>query len=333
MEAASLSFRLIIGLTIAMALSPTYGAGEPVLEPVATIAMPGVKGRIDHLAVDLKRHRLFVAALGNNTVEVLDVERHRHEKSLPGFGEPQGVLYLPDPARLYVANGTADRLDILDGDSFALVKRVAKLADADNVRYDAAAGKVVVGYGKGALQMLDAGSGEASGEIRLPAHPESFQLERNGSRIFVNLPDTRQVAVVDRAKRQVSAKWDVPGARANFPMTLDEAGRRLFVGARSPAVMLVYDTDSGKVVAKVPIGGDTDDLFFDAERKRVYVICGEGRVDVFRQDDADHYSQTGTVKTSARARTGLFVPEERRLYVAAPAVDGTTARILVYRVP
>jgi len=332
MESPGLSLRLIAALALAMAIPFAYGADEPLLEPVATIPMPGVKGRIDHLAIDLKRHRLFVAALGNNTVEVLDVERQRHEKSLSGFGEPQGVLYLADRDRLYVANGSGDRLDILDGNSFASVKRIAKLADADNVRYDHAAGKVVVGYGKGALQIFDPVSGEAAGEIRLPAHPESFQLERNGSRIFVNLPDARQVAVVDRSKRAVTAAWDVPGARANFPMTLDEADRRLFVGARSPAVMLVYDTDSGKVVAKAPIGGDTDDLFFDAERKRVYVICGEGRVDVFRQDDADHYSQIGSVKTASRARTGLFVPEDGRLYVAAPAVDSAPARILVYRV-
>ena len=331
MESAGLSPRLIAGLAFAMAISSAYGAGEPVLEPVATIEMPGVKGRIDHLSVDLKRHRLFVAALGNDTVEVLDVERHRHEKSLPGFGEPQGVLYLPNPDRLYVANGTGDRLDILDGNSFASIKRIAKLADADNVRYDQMTGKVVVGYGKGALQVLDPGSGETTGEVRLPAHPESFQLERNGSRIFVNVPDARQVAVVDRSKRALVASWKVPGARANFPMTLDEAGRRLFIGARSPAMLLVYDTDSGKVVAKAPIGGDTDDLFYDAKRKRLYVICGEGRVDVFRQDDPDHYSQIGNVKTAGRARTGLFVPEEDRLYVAAPAVDGTPARILEYR--
>jgi DNA-binding beta-propeller fold protein YncE len=330
MESAGLSSRLIVALALAMALPATGGAAE-VLEAVGTIPMPGVKGRIDHLSIDLRRHRLFVAALGNNTVEVLDLDRQQREVSLPGFGEPQGVLYLPDPDRLYVANGSGGRVDILDGNSLVPVKRIAKLADADNVRYDDAAGKVVVGYGKGALQMLDPGSGEASGEIRLPAHPESFQLERNGNRIFVNLPDARQVAVVDRSKRAITAAWEVPGARSNFPMTLDEAGRRLFVGARSPALMLVYDIDSGKVVAKAPIGGDTDDVFFDAERKRVYVICGEGRVDVFRQDDADHYSQIGTVTTAARARTGLFVPDEGRLYVAAPAMDKAPARILVYR--
>jgi len=331
MESAGLSSSLIAGLALAMTIPSTYGAGEPPLEPVATIEMPGVKGRIDHLSVDLKRHRLFVAALGNNTVEVLDVERQRHEKSLPGFGEPQGVLYLADPDRLYVANGTGERLDILDGNSFASVKRIAKLPDADNVRYDHSAGKVVVGYGKGALQMLDPGSGEAAAEIRLPAHPESFQLERNGSRIFVNVPDARQVAVVDRSTRALVAAWEVPGARSNFPMTLDEAGRRLFVGARSPALLLVYDTASGKVVAKPQIGADTDDLFFDAKRKQLYVICGEGRVDVLRQEDPDHYSQIATVKTAPRARTGLFVPEEGKLYVAAPAVDGATARILVYQ--
>src|SRR5262245_6298310 len=332
MESAGVPLRLFFVLALLMATPTARAAGETPLELEATIPMPGVKGRIDHLSVDLKRHRLFVAALGNNTVEVLDVERNRHEKSLPGFGEPQGVLYLPDSNRLYVANGSADRVDVLDGDSFAAVKRVAKLADADNVRYDAAARQVVVGYGKGALQLFDAGSGESAGDIRLPAHPESFQLERNGSRIFVNVPDARQVAVVDRAKRTVVATWDVPGARSNFPMTLDEAGRRLFVGARSPALLLVYDIDSGKVVAKPSIGGDTDDIFFDAERKRVYVICGEGRVDVLRQDDADHYSALGTIKTATRARTGLFVPEEGRLYVAAPAAGEAPARILVYQV-
>jgi DNA-binding beta-propeller fold protein YncE len=331
-EPASVSLRLLVFLALGMAMPFTSAAGEAALELVATIPMPAVKGRIDHLAIDLKRRRLFVAALGNNTVEVLDVEHNRHEKSVPGFREPQGVLFLPELNRLYVTNGSGDRVDIFDGASLAPIKRIAKLDDADNVRYDAAQSKVVVGYGKGALHMLDTGSSESAGDIRLSGHPESFQLERNGSRIFINVPDARHVAVVDRARREVTATWDVPGARANFPMALDEAGRRLFVGTRSPALMLVYDTDSGKVVAKAAIGGDTDDIFFDAERKRVYVICGEGRVDIFRQESADRYAQEGSVRTAARARTGLFVPGEGRLYVAAPTVDRTPARILVYRV-
>ncbi|TMH64085.1 MAG: hypothetical protein E6H57_16205 [Betaproteobacteria bacterium] len=303
-----------------------------MLELVATIPMPGVKGRIDHFAADLKRHRLFVAALGNNTVEVLDVAGNRHEKSVAGFGEPQGLVHLPKSNRLFVANGSANRVDILDAGSLSVVKRLEQLDDADNLRYDAAAGKVVVGYGKGALRFMDADSGESSGEVRLAGHPESFQLETSGKRAFVNVPTAQHVAVVDRAKREVTATWSVAGAKANFPMALDEQGRRLFVGARSPAVMLVYDIDSGKVVAKLPIGGDTDDIFFDAARKRVYVICGEGRVDVFRQESADRYAHQGSVKTAPRTRTGLWVPEDRKLYVAAPAAGTSPARVLVYEV-
>src|SRR4029077_20919708 len=149
---------------------------------------------------------------------------------------------------------------------------------------------------------------------------------------FVNVPTAHHIAVVDRAKRAVVATWRVPDAQSNYPMRCDEPGRRLFVGARRPAVLLVYDIDSGKVVAKRPIGEDTDDIFFDPRRKRLYVICGEGRIDIIRQNDADHYSSEGTVRTAARARTGLLVPEEGLLYVAAPAAGTLPARLLAYRI-
>jgi len=330
MESASLSLTTTIGLALAMALSSAYSAGEPLLEPVATIEMPGVKGRIDHLAVDISGRKLYVAALGNNTVEVLDTAQNTHLKRLSGFGEPQGLAYVHDREALFVGNGSAGRVDIVDTKSFMPVLKVDKLDDADNVRYDAARKKVVVGYGKGALRTLDAQTGNSQGDVSLAGHPESFQLEPGGTRVFVNVPTAGHIAVVDTAKAQVTATWKI-SARANFPMALDAKSRRLFAGARSPAVVLVHDIDSGREVAKLNIGGDTDDLFFDAERKRLYVICGEGRVDVFRQDDADHYTTMGTVKTATRARTGLFVPEEGKLYVAAPAVDGAAARILVYR--
>jgi hypothetical protein len=320
---------VLLALTTATALA--QAADGAALELVATIPMPAVKGRIDHFAVDLKGQRLFVAALGNDTVEIVDVKRNRHAQSVAGFSEPQGVLYLPDTDRLYVANGGGDRVDILDGSSLAPLQRIEALADADNVRYDAAHRTVIVGHGKGALRILEAGAGGRAGDIRLAGHPESFQLEPNGPRIFVNVPEARQVAVVDREKRRTIATWKVPAER-NFPMALDAAGRRLFVGARSPAVMLVYDIDSGKVVARLPIGGDTDDIFFDAVRKRVYVICGEGRIDIFRQESADRYAHQGSVKTAPGARTGLLVPEERKLYVAARAAGASPARVLVYGV-
>jgi len=284
------------------------------------------------MALDAGRRRLLVAGLGHGTLEVLDLARSRGEGSIPGFGRPQGVAYVPESNRVYLANGSANRVDVLDARSFSPLMRVGGLDDADDVRYDAAAHQVLIGYGRGALRILDAATGRSEGDIPLSGHPEAFELEPNGKRAFVNVPEARQVAVVDRAARKVVATWETPGARANFPMALDAAGRRLLVGARAPAVMLVYDIDSGKVVATVPIGRDADDIFYDAERRRVLVVCGEGRVDVFRQETPDRYASEGSVRTAAHARTGLFVPPQRILYVAAPAGATWPARVLVYRV-
>jgi DNA-binding beta-propeller fold protein YncE len=316
---------------LASMLSAASIHAAPRLELESTIPLPGVKGRIDHLSVDVKGHRLFVAALGNDTVEVLDTQ-HGQRRSIAGLGEPQGVLFLADANRLFIANGQADRIDIVDGAALSVLKRIADMPDADNVRYDAAARKVVVGYGRGALRFIDPATGESGGEIHLPGHPESFQLEQTGALAFVNVPSAHAVVVADRQKRSIVAQWPTPQVSSNFPMALDEASHRLFIGARSPAVLLVYDTESGKVAARVEIGGDTDDLFYDARRKRIYVVCGEGRVDVIRQDTPDSYVAESSIETAPRARTGLFVPEESRLYVAAPAVGSSAARVLVYRV-
>ena len=324
--------RLLAAGALGAALLSARAAGAPALELAATIPLPGVEGRIDHLALDLARGRLFVAALGNGTLEVLDLGRNVDARSIAGFGEPQGLAYVPESNRLYVANGSANRVDVLDARTLAPRARIGGLEDADNVRYDAARRRLLVGYGRGAIRVLDADTGAPEGDIVLPGHPEAFEPEPGGGRVFVNVPEARQVAVADFAQRRVVAAWKLPGARANFPMALDAAGRRLFVGARAPHVMLVYDTDSGAVVAKLPIGRDADDIFYDAERRRVYVVCGEGRVDVFRQETAGRYAREGSVETAPRARTGLFVPQQRRLYVAAPAAGATPARVLVYRV-
>lgn len=329
MESAGISLGALAAV-LALAGPEAAAQAAPPLALVATIPMPGVKGRIDHFAVDADGHRLFVAALGNNTVEVLDTAAKKHLRSLTGFGEPQGVAYLPDSKLLYVANGSANRVDMLDGISFAMVKRIEQLDDADNVRYDAHARIVVVGYGSGALRLLHAKDATEAGDVRLAGHPESFQLETHGPRAFVNVPTARQIAVVDREKHQLLTTWPVD-ARANFPMALDEDGRRLFVGARAPAALLVYDIDSGRLVERQSIGGDTDDLFYDAERSRLYVICGEGRVDVLRRETPDHYVHQSMIKTAPRARTGVFVPEEGKLYVAAPASGASPARVLVYQ--
>ncbi len=313
------------------AVSPARPADELALTAGEVIELPTVSGRIDHLAIDLGRDRLYVAALGNDTVEVVDLKAAARKRSLHGFIDPQSAVYVPGLDRLFVSNGRGDHVDIIDGESLSRIKRIDGMQDADNMRLDPAARTLYVGYGKGGLRVLDAASGETAGDIPLSGHPESFQLEANGPRIFVNVPGAEHVAVVDRAKRVVVASWSLDGARANFPMAFDEAGRRLFVGTRLPALLLVYDIDSGRIVAKLEIGKDADDIFFDPARKRLYVICGEGRVDIVRQLDSDHYSLESSMNTAPRARTGLFVPETRRLYVAAPAIGPSSARVLVYR--
>jgi len=301
------------------------------LKQVAEIALPDVKGRIDHFGADLAGQRLFVAALGNDTVEVIDLKTNRHLRTLQGFAEPQGIYHVPQSGRLFISSGKADRVDVLDAKSLERMRSVDGLCDADNIRYDATSGKIYVAYEDG-LRILDASSGERAGDIVVPGHPESFQLETKGTRIFANVPKRLHIAVVDRAKGAVIDHWSLPAVAGNYPMALDEAGRRLFVGARLPATLAVYDLDTGKVVTKVPIGGDTDDLFFDAERKRLYVICGEGFVEVLRQESPDRYKKVQTVQTGPRARTGLFVPSERSLFVAQPASGDAPAKLRRYSV-
>jgi DNA-binding beta-propeller fold protein YncE len=198
------------------------------------------------MAVDVKGQQLFVAALGNNTVEVIDLREGKRVRSITGLHEPQGVGFVPDLNKLFVANAKSGACDIFDGASLKLLKSVKFSDDADNVRYDATERRVYVGYGSGGIGIIDAATGAHLGDIKLDGHPESFQLEKSVRRIFVNVPTLQKVAVVDREKRAVIAAWPVTEAGANFPMALDEEHHRLFVGARKPAKLIVFDTESGR---------------------------------------------------------------------------------------
>ena len=306
------------------------GAPQTPLTLVGTIDLPRVEGRIDHLAVDLAAQQLYVAALGNNTVEVLDVKGHTHLKSLPGFREPQGIAVVPDAKAVAVANGQGEGVQFIDATDFHPLQAVRLGDDSDNVRYDAAAHRVFVGFGGGALASINPGDGKVLGEAKLAGHPESFQLERSGSRIFVNVPDANQIAVIDRTGMTVAATWPVVAAKANFPMSLDEPNHRLFIGCRRPAKVLVYDTTTGKESGSFDIVGDTDDLFFDAARRRLYISGGEGFVDVFQEQDATHFGRVAHIPTAAGARTSLFVPDQSRLYLAVPHRGNQKAEIRIY---
>ena len=319
-------------LIVLAALPLAVASAQPPepLKPIATIALPNVSGRIDHLAFDAAHQHLFVAALGNDTVEILDSARNTHLKSLPGFHEPQGIAVASDFGAIAVANGDTGTLQLLDAETFATRWTVEAGEDADNVRYDAAAKQLYVAA-VGGLYRVDPASAKVTKGIPIDGHPESFQLEASGTRVFANLPGvvSSQVIVGDREAGTVVARWSSLGCRSNYPMALDEITMRVFIGCRLPARLAALDARSGEVATSVEIVGDTDDLFFDAPRQRIYVIGGEGFVDVLQRRDAT-IERTARVATRAGARTGLWVAATSRLYVAVPARDGEGAEVRVF---
>lgn len=280
---------------------------------VKTIPLPDVAGRIDHFTLDARGQRLFMAALGNDTVEVLDLAADRRIKTIGGCSTPQGVAFAPLENRLLIANGGSGVVQMLAGDSLQPLHEIKGLPDADNVRY--ANGRFYVGYGDGALAIINATNGELLASIKLDGHPESFQLERDGSRIFVNVPDAGEIEVVDRSQGTVVAKAKSEFG-GNFPMALDEAGHRLFIGCRHPARLLVWDTTTLKKIGEAKISSDTDDVFYDVKRQQIYVSCGGGFLDVI---DAGNYEVRQRIPTVAGARTGFFVPERDEFYLAVRA--------------
>ncbi len=327
----SMSITRLSACGVALALaSLQLMAADPPLTLVRTIDLPRVEGRIDHLASDAVSQRLYVAALGNNTVEVLDTLAGSHLKSLPGLHEPQGIAAAIDAKVVAVANGEGEGVQLLSADDQRPVAAIKLGDDSDNVRYDAGAKRLYVGFGDGAIAAIDPAAARTLALVKLPGHPESFQLEASGSRLFVNVPSADRIITVDRASMKVIGNWNLTTARSNFPMALDEANHRLFVGCRRPARALVFDTSSGRQLASVEIVGDTDDLFYDANRKRLYVTGGEGFVDVLQDEGDNRFIRAAHLPTASGARTSLFVAAQSRLYVAVPHRGSQKAEIRVY---
>src|SRR5213082_3522553 len=307
-------------------------ADEKTIKLKQTISLPGVEGRIDHLALDTPGERLFVCALGNNTLEVLDLRKGERIHSITGLGAPQGIVYIPELDRLFVANDKGGICKIYDAKSFQTVGELNFKDDADNVRFDSAAKKIYVGFGSGGIAVVNAADGKQIGSIKLSAHPEAFELEKNGERIFVNVPNSRHVAVIDRKKGEVIATWKTDGAFGNFPMAFDEANHRLFIGCRIPSKLVVLNTESGEVVAKIDISGDPDDVFYDSKRHRIYAVCGVGKIDIIEQTDANNYKAVTKIDTADGARTGLFVLERDSLFVAVPHRGSQQAEVRCYMI-
>lgn len=309
---------------------PLYALAAEPLRLVATIPLENVKGRIDHFGINLKGERLFMSALGNNTVEVFDLRANKRIHTITGLHEPQGTTYASDVNKLYVANADDGTVGVFDGTTYQLLRVLHFSSDADDTRYDAETRRVYVGYGDGAVAAIDTTDDKVLGEIKVPAHPEAYEVEKGGEKIFINVPNAHEIAVGDWSTKRVIAHWRTDGYAANFPMALDPADHRIFVVTRRPAQFLALDSRSGKVVAHVAAVGDSDDVWYDARLRRIYITGGEGYISVIAQRDADHYELIGKIPTAPGARTSFFSPELGRLYVAVPQRGSRSAQLRVY---
>src|SRR5712692_2068274 len=301
-----------------------------------TIPLEGVKGRFDHFGYG--PGRVFVSELGNNSVGVIDVGGRTVEKTITGVPDPQGVAYSPEAKKLFVGNGRG-KLHIFGADSWDPVATVDFQGGADNVRYDAATRRIYVGCGNdektGAIGVVDAMTNQRIDEYKLGGEPESFQLEKSGPNLYVNVPDLKQVAVINRQTKSV-ARWPLAGVSSNFPMALDEADHRLFIGTHDPARLVVLDTTNGRIIASLPSVQDTDDLYWDGEYKRVYMPGGEGFICVFQMKDPEHYERLAKIPTAIGARTAGYFGRQgkgfNRFFLAVPARGAEPAEIRIYTV-
>ena len=326
--------KAIVILVIIVSVNSCFAqntASNKELHLVATIQLPNVSGRIDHLAFDTKNQTIFLAALGNNTVEVVDIKSKKVIQTIKGQHEPQGIKYISENNTVFVANGGDGECDIYNADTYQQIKSIKMPGtDADNVRYNVTSGKIFVGYGDGGIAVIDSKTFKQLVDVKLPGHPESFQLDAGSKKIFVNVPDAQMLATIDLEKYTITNKWKIKVAKANFPMALDEFNHRLFLGCRNPAKLLIINSESGNIIAQIDIDSDTDDVFYDSSTKQIYVSCGGGYIDVIKQSGPDKYEVTSRIESRSGARTSLFVPELNQLFLAAPARSGNEAQLMIF---
>lgn len=304
-------------------------SGTEYLKLGREIQLPEVRGRIDHMAINLKDKILYIAALGNNTIEVINLDKGAIIQSIKGVDEPQGIAYLPEQNEIAVASGGNGDCVFFNASTFERVAIVHLAGDADNIRYDAVERKLYVGYGNGGMAMIDPTTHKQIGDVKLTAHPESFQLDKKNNKLYVNLPDDKSIAVIDLKNFTVTDTWKISKYRANFPMSLDTANNLVFIGFRHPAVLVGYDASSGDQVSTNELAGDVDDIFYYADKQEILASGGAGSINLFRKDGS-HYNQIANVPTRDGARTSLLIPQLRLFAVAARAAQGKSAGLLLY---
>lgn len=305
--------------------------GKQLLTLEKEIALPNVKGRIDHIDINLKDQIAYIAALGNNTLEIVNLKIGKVTGSITGLDEPQGVAYIPKHQEILIANGGTGECGFYNAITLKKTGSIKLADDADDVRYDERTDKIYVGYGSGGIAIIDAASHKQVSDIPLPSHPESFQPDAKAGKLWVNLPGSGMVGVADLKQLKLTAKWTKLLPRTNFPMAYDEVQHRIIVGYRAPAKLIVYDSENGKELFSAPMVGDVDDLYWDAKSKEVLISGGGGAVDIFKQTSGTNYQQIAHIKTRDGARTSLLVPELNLLLIAARGSGGQKAALLIYK--
>lgn len=301
-----------------------------------TIALPGVTGRFDHFAFDSSDNRLFVAATGNHSVEVVDITTGRVAESIKGLGKPHGLAWIPETKRLFVADGSLAALQVYEGTPFRLIKTIKLSDDADDLTYDEGSRLLYVGHGgssatvPGQVAVIDTRELALIKNLPASSHPEALDIDQNGHRVFVNLADDSQVAVIDTATNEVSQKWPVSKARENVPMAYIKAEKLLLLGCRAPGNLILMDATTGKELDSLPASTGADDLFYEPDSHRAYLITGSGHVDVYQIDAATKVHAVGTVATGAGAKTGFLIPTRHLLYIAVPSTAEQPAKLQVY---
>ena len=326
---------IIIQLSLFICLSNCKGQttfGEDKLKLEKIIQMPAVKGRIDHMAINLKDKLLYLAALGNNTVEVIDLDKSSVLRSIKGIEEPQGIAYIPEQNEIAVASGGNGDCVFFNATTFGKVGTVHLAGDADNIRYDAAERKVYVGYGNGGIAVINSITHKQIGNVKLSAHPESFQLNKRNNKLYVNLPDDNSIAVVDLKSFTVIDTWKISRYRANFPMTLDTTNDIVFVGYRQPALLVSYDSKTGKQISSNELVSDVDDIFYYAGKKEIIASGGNGYINILKAQGGAGFKWMAKIPTREGARTSLLIPSLQMFILAERANDGKSAAVVVYKI-
>jgi hypothetical protein len=309
-------------------------ADEPsALDLLQTIVLKGKAGKLDHLALDARRERLFLANTSNGTLDVVDLKAGKLLKQVIGQTGIQGVAYAADLDRVFVGLGSGGLCNIFDGAEYRPLKTIKFTDDADNVRYDAVRHLVFVAHAEKALGVVDAKTYTVKADLKLPGAAEGFQIMPAQPLLYLVIPSPSQVAVIDIEKLAIVANHPLKMAKGGHPLVIDDANKRIFIGCRQEPKVVVMNSETGKEITSIDIPQDVDDLYYDAKRKRLFASCGEGFVVVIKQTDADHYDVAEKVATVKGAKTSLFDAEAGRLYLAVPRQAGKPGpEIRVYKV-